>query len=70
MVRPEGHTLRFTTDLTNPLIITIRADTKAIFGISMQVILKNEVHENADVISIGEDIPSTHRIAPQSYTIF
>lgn len=40
-VRPEGHTLRFTKNLTQPIIVSVRADTKAIFAITMQIILKN-----------------------------
>jgi hypothetical protein len=36
----------------------------------MQVILSNEMHENADVIAIGEDLAYTVRIQPQSYTVF
>lgn len=40
-VQPEANTLRFVTNLTSPIIVSVKADTRAIFGISMQIILKN-----------------------------
>ena len=40
-VQPEGHTLRFTKNLTQPIIVSVRADTRAIFALTMQIILKN-----------------------------
>jgi hypothetical protein len=69
-VRPEGRTLRFTASLTSPILVSVQADTRAIFVISMQVILKNEMHDNADVIAMGEDLTYTVRIQPQTFTIF
>ena len=50
--------------------MSVRADTRAIFALTMQIILKNEMHVNADVIAIGEDLTYTVRIRPESYTIF
>lgn len=52
-VIPEGNTLSFNTNLHWPILITVSAQSRAIFGISMQVILKNQFHGDADVISIG-----------------
>lgn len=40
-VSPEGSTLRFVSHLDWPIIVTVTADSRALFGISMQVILNN-----------------------------
>jgi hypothetical protein len=40
-VFPESNTLRFTKNLTQPIYASVVADSKAIFGISMQVIHKS-----------------------------
>jgi hypothetical protein len=69
-IAPEANTLRFVSHLNWPIIVSVQADTRAIFGISMQVILKNEFHGEADIIPIGEDLSYTVRIKPQTYTIF
>jgi hypothetical protein len=42
-VAAEGNTLRFTTNLTQPIYVSVGARTKAIFGISMQVIHKTSI---------------------------
>lgn len=52
-VGPEGNTLRFVSHLDWPIVVTVTADSRAIFGISMQVILNNELHQDADIIPVG-----------------
>lgn len=52
-VVPEGNTLKFDKNLYWPILITVSAQSRAIFGISMQIILKDQFHGDADVISIG-----------------
>lgn len=66
---PEGNTLRFTKNLTQPIYASVLADSKAIFGISMQVIHKSEA-SGVSVISISEDLTYTVKIQPSSYAIF
>jgi len=52
-VEPEGTTLRFTNNVTLPILVSVRAEQKSIFGISMQVILKDDSTGVADVRAIG-----------------
>lgn len=40
-VAPESNTLRFTHDLNQPILVAVHAESKAIFGISMQIIHKS-----------------------------
>lgn len=40
-VAPESNTLRFTHDLNQPILVSVHAESKAIFGISMQIIHKS-----------------------------
>ena len=44
--------------------------TKAVFGISMQIIDTTDDNEVTDIIPMGEDLPYSHRIKPQTYVIF
>ena len=68
-VVPEGNTLRFTKNLTQPIYASVLADSKAIFGISMQVIHKSEA-SGVSVVSISEDLTYTVKIQPSSYAIY
>lgn len=52
-VAAEGNTLRFTTNLTQPIYVSVGAKSKAIFGISMQVIHKSSTHKNVTVATIS-----------------
>lgn len=52
-VEPSANTLRFTEDLNYPIILSVTARTKAIYGISMQIIHKKDTTENSNIYTIG-----------------
>lgn len=66
----EGNTLRFTKNLTQPIYASVVAQSKAIFGISMQVIHKSSVHKNVTIATISEDLTYTVKLQPSSYSIY
>jgi hypothetical protein len=46
------------------------AQSKAIFGISMQVIHKSSIHKNVTIATISEDLTYTVKLQPSSYSIY
>lgn len=69
-VFPEGNTLRFTKNLTQPIYASVTAQSKSIFGISMQIIHKSEVNKNVNIATISEDVTYTVKIAPNTFAIY
>jgi len=69
-VQSESNTIRFTKDLTKPIFVTVQADSRAVFGVSMQIIHKSSNSDNANVYNMGEDLTYTVKIKPNSYAIF
>jgi hypothetical protein len=69
-VFPEANTLRFTSNLTQPIYASVNAQTKAIFGISMQIIHKSSLNKNVNIATISEDLTYTVKIQPNSFAIY
>lgn len=66
----EANTLRFTKNLTLPIYVSVNAQTKSIFGISMQVIHKSQQNKNINIATISEDVAYTVKIQPNTYSIY
>ena len=52
-VTAESSTLRYTKNLTDPIVLMLTSHTKAIVGLNMQVIHKSDQHDNSNIIVIG-----------------
>lgn len=52
-IQPKYNMLKFTENLTQPIFASVTADTKAIFGITMQIIHKSEGNQKANIITIS-----------------
>ena len=69
-IRAEVNTLRFKENLTLPIVVVVRTDTRAVYTISMQIVHKSHVTKQANVIPISEDLTHRVQIPPSGSTIF
>lgn len=52
-VNAESNTLKYTKDLSEPIILMLTSRSKAIVGITMQVIHKSDQLDKSNIIVIG-----------------